>query len=76
MDFTFQMYWEPPGKPLEPFLSPLTLDLASIEIARELIRPVAEHRDVPVHSLTITSADGKIAERWFQLNGTWRRKDA
>jgi hypothetical protein len=76
MEFTFQMFWErPPHGTLEPFLRPLTLTFKSIEEARATLDKVVKHPDVPVHSVTITTGSG-VSERWFKLDGVWRRKDA
>jgi hypothetical protein len=59
---------------VEPFLLPLTLDFPSIVEARKAIIKVAEHKDVPAHSVTIRSEDGTVFERWFQIDGVWRRR--
>lgn len=78
MKLTIQFFWEgepAPAPAVAPFLKPLTLDL-SIEKARELAIKTANHENVPAHSFTIKSKDGTISERWFYLDGLWRRKDA
>jgi hypothetical protein len=72
-DFTFQMFWQNAGT-VEPFLRPLTLKLESIDEARRIIEKVVGHPDIPLHSLTIISEDQAISERWYQLDGAWRRK--
>jgi hypothetical protein len=77
MRFTFQIFkMEDASRKVAPFLLPLTLDLASIDVAREMIRTVVDHEDVPAHSVTINSEDGSISERWFWLDGVWRQKFA
>jgi hypothetical protein len=77
MKLTIQLFWEgePPAPTVAPFLTPLTLDLP-IEKARELAIKLGDHEKVPAHSFTIKSEDGTISERWFHLDGAWRRKDA
>lgn len=74
MEFTLQMFWEPePGK-IEPFLLPLTLKFSSAQAARDAFGKVASHPKIPVHSLTLISADGLVSERWFKIDGEWRQK--
>jgi hypothetical protein len=75
MKFTIQMFWESPANGLEPFLLPLSLDFSSVEEARSAFDKVACHPNVPVHSLTLKSENGSISERWFQIDGQWRRKE-
>jgi hypothetical protein len=71
--FTFQMFWEN-GRTVEPFLKPLTLELDSIDEARKLIEKVVGNPKIPLHSVTIVSADRTTSERWFQLDGAWRQR--
>jgi hypothetical protein len=76
MKFTFQLFKEDSDlRTVEPFLFPLTLDLSSVAEARSMIRKVADNAKVPAHSLTIRSEDGSISERWFRIDGSWRRRD-
>ena len=76
MNFIIQFFWEgEPNLAVAPFLKPLTLDLRSIEEARKMAMKAAGHKDIPVHSFTIKSENGTASERWFYLDGTWRRKD-
>jgi hypothetical protein len=56
--------------------APLTLNFASAEEARQIPGQVINHRNIPVHSLTLVSEDGTVAERRFQIDGAWRRKAA
>ena len=74
MKFTVQLFWE--GElhgAVAPLFTPLTLDLPAADRAREMAMKVAAHRDVPAHSFTIKSEDGVLSERWFQLDGAWKR---
>jgi hypothetical protein len=78
MKLTIQLFWEgepAPAPAVAPFLKPLTLNFRSIDEARELAIKTADHENVPAHSFTIKSEDGKVSERWYQLDGAWRRKD-
>ena len=76
MKFTLQMFWANSLGEIEPFLRPLTLSFPSAEEARRVFSQVTRHPKIPVHSLTLVSEDGSTSERWFQLDGVWRRKDA
>ncbi|OAI44053.1 hypothetical protein AYO42_05350 [Rhizomicrobium sp. SCGC AG-212-E05] len=77
MDFTFDVRWEEPGKEgLHPLFKPITLGFASADIARTMVGKIVGHERVPAHSVMLTSADGTVSERWYQLDGKWRRKDA
>jgi hypothetical protein len=76
MKVTLQMFWTNPHEGIEPLLKPLTLDFASAEEARRIFGQMTKHPNIPVHSLTLVSEDGTISERWFQIDGAWRRKDA
>jgi hypothetical protein len=76
MIFTLQMFWTNLHGEIEPFLAPLTLNFASAEEARRIFGQVTHHPNIPLHSLTLVSEDGTISERWFQIDGAWRRKDA
>ena len=77
MKFTYQIYWERLGKAgaVEPFLLPLTLQFPSVAEARAVLEKIVAIEKVPVHSVTLTSEDDAISERWFQIDGLWRRKD-
>ena len=77
MKFTYQIYWERPGKAgaVEPFLLPLTLQFPSVAEARAMLEKIVAIEKVPAHSVILTSEDGAISERWFQIDGSWRRKD-
>jgi hypothetical protein len=77
MKFTYQIYWERLGKAgaVEPFLLPLTLQFPSVAEARAVLEKIVAIEKVPAHSVTLTSEDGGISERWFQIDGSWRRKD-
>ena len=77
MDLTLQWYWEGErDEQIAPFLLPLTLDLP-VGTMREKAMEIAAHpKFAPVHSFTIMSGDGSLAERWFRMEGKWRRKDA
>lgn len=75
MKLTIQFFWEGEQTPaVAPFLKPLTLDFKSIDMARDSARKAADHKNMPVHSFTIRSEDGTISERWFHVDGSWRRK--
>jgi hypothetical protein len=76
MKFTCQYFKEEDDHRVESFLRSLTLEFPSIEQARELFRKGADLDKVPAHSFTIKSEDGKISERWFQMDGSWRRREA
>ncbi len=76
MNFTLQMFWERAPGEIEPFLKPLTLNFPTATEARGVFGQVTNHPKIPVHSLTLVSEDGTISERWFQIDGAWRRKDA
>ena len=76
MNFTIQMFWTNTNGEIEPFLLPLTLQFDSAEAARLLFGQVLNQPKIPVHSLTFSSEDGTTSERWFQIDGVWRRKDA
>ena len=78
MKFTFEPFWVNPKGELEPLfpVKPITLELASVEAAREMFGKVLGHPDFPAHSIKLTSEDGSTSERWFQIDGQWRRKDA
>lgn len=75
MIFTLQMFWANPRGEIEPLLTPLTLNFGSAEEARRIFGQVTNHPKIPVHSLTLVSEDGSTSERWFQIDGAWRRKD-
>jgi hypothetical protein len=76
MRLTIEFFWQREGeRAVTQFLKPLTLDFPMVELAREAARKVADRDGVPIHSFTIKSEDGTISERWFQMNGSWRRKD-
>jgi hypothetical protein len=70
------MFWTNAKGEIEPFLLPLTLKFGSAEEARRLFGQLINQPKIPVHSLTLSSEDGTISERWFQMDGVWRRKDA
>ena len=76
MKFTLQMFWANPHGEIEPLLTPLTLNFASAEEARRSFGQVTNHPNIPVHSLMLVSEDSTISERWFRIDGAWRRKDA
>ena len=76
MRFTLQMFWASPHGEIEPLLTPLALNFASAEEARRIFGQVTKHPKIPVHSLTLVSEDGSTSERWFQIDGAWRRKGA
>ncbi|MDR3472608.1 MAG: hypothetical protein P4M09_13115 [Devosia sp.] len=77
MRFTFEAFWERrPGDLVLLFDPPLTLDISSADEARRIFDKVVLHPAIPVHSVRLTSEDGSISERWFQLDGRWRRKDS
>jgi hypothetical protein len=67
MKFTIQYVLR--GKPTKP----LTFDLLSFQQARKVARIAGEFKHASVQSFTITSEDGRT-ERWFYLQGSWRRK--
>lgn len=71
--YTMQTYWQEEGA-VSPFLPALTLKYDTIEGMRSIVKTLADHAEIPVHSVTITAEDGKV-ERWFKLDGQWRRKD-
>jgi hypothetical protein len=77
MAYTLQWYWEGErDQQIAPFLRPLTLEL-SIEMMRDKAIQIAEHPQfAPIHSFTITASDGSTSERWFRVDGEWRRRDA
>ena len=77
MKFTYQNYWERLGKAgaVEPLLLPLTLQFPSVAEARTVLEKIVAIDKMPEHSVTLTSEDGAISERWFQVDGSWRRKN-
>jgi hypothetical protein len=76
MKFTLQMFWANATKgDIEPFLPPLSLEFPSTDDARRVFTQILGHPKIPVHSLTLVSEDGTTSERWFQIDGEWRRKD-
>jgi hypothetical protein len=76
MNFTFQFFKEESDHRVEPFLLPLTLGFPTVQMAREVIENnIAKNGKGLAHSMTLKSQDGKISERWFQMNGAWRRKE-
>jgi hypothetical protein len=75
MKVTLQMFWAKLHGEIEPLHAPLTLNFATAEDARRIFSQVTNHPNIPVHSLTLISEDGTISERWFQIDGAWRRKD-
>jgi hypothetical protein len=76
MKFTLQMFWANPKGDLEPFLNPLSLEFPSADAARRVFSQILNHPKIPVHSLTLVSEDGTTSERWFQIDGEWRQKNA
>ena len=76
MKFTLQMFWARADGQIEPFLPPLTLDFSSADEARRVYSKILEQPKIPVHSLTLQSEDAATSERWFKVDGEWRRKDA
>jgi hypothetical protein len=77
MELTLQWYWEDErDQPVARFLLPLTLNV-TIEMMRASALEIAAHPKFPApHSFTIRSSDGAISERWFCIDGKWRRKNA
>jgi hypothetical protein len=80
MNFTFQFFKEESDHRVEAFLLPLTLDFPTVQKAREVIERIAKNNIAKngkglAHSVTLKSEDGKTSERWFQINGAWRRKE-
>lgn len=73
MKYTMQAYWERAGT-VEPLWQALTLVFDTIDGMRDIVKTLAEHAEIPIHSVTITSEDSRV-ERWFKLDGQWRRKD-
>jgi hypothetical protein len=77
MKFALQMFWENSKGEIEPFLRPITLPFSSVDEARRLFGGFVEQATaVPMHSVTLTSEDGLLSERWFKIDGQWRRKNA
>jgi hypothetical protein len=76
MEFTLRTFWTTPHGGIEQLHGPLTLNFASAEEARRNFGLVTNRPGIPLHSLTLVSEDGTISERWFQIDGAWRRKDA
>ena len=76
MKFTQQIFWENPEGQIEPFLKPLSLEFPSADAARGIFKHVLNHPKIPAHSLTLVSEDCDVSERWFQIDGVWRRKDS
>ena len=76
MNFTFQMFWSHPSGKIAPLLLPLTLAFSSAKDARRALDHIVRPPKVAVHSVTLASEDGVTSERWFQINGAWRLKDA
>jgi hypothetical protein len=76
MKYTLQMYWANPKGEIEPFLKPLSLEFESANAARGVFEQILDHPKIPIHSLTLVSEDGKLSERWFQIDGEWRQKNA
>jgi hypothetical protein len=76
MKFTIQMFWTNLHGEIEPLFTPLTLNFVSAEEAGRIFGQVTDQPNIPVHSLTLVSEDSTISERWFQIDGVWRRKDA
>jgi hypothetical protein len=77
MNYTLQWYWEGErDQQIAPFLLPLTLNLPIQTMRDKAIEIAAAPKFAPVHSFTISSADGSTSERWFRIDGKWRRKDA
>jgi len=75
MKFTLEMFWTNPSGEIEPLLKPLTLDFKTVDDARQVFSAVTNHPKIPAHSITLVSEDRSISERWFQIDGIWRRKD-
>jgi hypothetical protein len=75
MKFTLQMFWERKGE-IEPMTKPLTLNFESADEVRGVFSQILGNPKVPLHSVTLASEDGNVSERWFQIDGVWRRKDA
>lgn len=72
MDFTFQLFhqaWR--GSPIEPVAKPFVMKFSDLEQARGAIPRLAANLHLSVHSVTITHSSGR--ERWFRLDGKWRR---
>ena len=78
MKFTIEIFWVTPKGAIEPlFPIPLPpLELGSSAHARDVATKLVGHQDIPAHSLTLKSEDGSVSERWFWMDGEWRRKDA
>jgi len=76
MKFTVQMFWAKEKGELEPFLTPLSLEFPSADEARRVLAQILNRPKIPVHSLKLVSEDGTTSERWFQIDGEWRRKDS
>lgn len=75
--YTYTVFWEKPGGTVEPLYDiPIpALNFPTAEAAREVALKIVNHPDISAHSLTIQSDDGAVSERWFVMDGTWRRRD-
>jgi hypothetical protein len=77
MKYTYQVYWERLGKAgaLEPlFPHPFTFEFATVAEAREIVQTLVDSGKLPAHSITLTSEDCSLSERYFQIDGSWRRR--
>jgi hypothetical protein len=75
MKFTLWLFSEDKVRGvIAPLGTPFALDFPSIGAAREMFKNAASAEKSLAHSFTITSEDG-ASERWFRLDGVWRRKD-
>jgi hypothetical protein len=73
MNLTIHLYKECPDGAVEPIQPPLTRNLPEEQLVRELLGEVAASHGAPLHSATITTPSGP--ERWYRLNGRWKRAD-
>ncbi len=72
MKYTFQIFTEGLKRAIEPLDWRLTLECVSPDVARQFLATLKAREGA--HSAILLSEDGYVAERWFHLDGTWRRK--
>lgn len=70
MKYTFRFYEK--GTTAE-WLKPLTLNLPSVEKAREAAKKATQAEPMRLIYVNIDSEDGSISERWFRGLEGWRR---
>ncbi len=75
MKFTFRVYEQGAPAGQAPLMTPLTIELGSVQIARAKARELTSTITVRALAVDIDSEDGTISERWYRHLSGWERGD-